>query len=240
MSESNVESFASASPSKFIITTQHLATKVFGLSKRVRRKAANIGEIADYVDWLRENFGAVSPVPRREVVWEAMAARVSGQSVRGMEFGVAWGYGSNWWLNRLPGDHVRWDGFDRFTGLPRAWRDLDSGYFDADGKPPAIDDRRVTWHIGDVEDHLVDLHLESGGPSQIVALFDLDIFEPSFVAWEHIRPFLRQGDLLYFDEAFDADERRLLTEHILPAGKFRFVAATPLALAIEVVQINTD
>jgi hypothetical protein len=230
-------SLQSASPGRFTLVTQHLAARVFSRSKRVRRKFANIGEIADYVDWLREHFGDVHLAMRREEVWEALASRVHAERVLGMEFGVAWGYGSGWWLERLPSRQLHWDGFDRFTGLPRAWRDLDSGHFDAGGNTPDIDDDRVTWHVGDVEDHLADLDLDRTTPGQAVVLFDLDIFEPSLAAWNHIRGSLRPGDLLYFDEAFDLDERRLLTDHVLPSGSFEFVAATPLTLGLAVTQL---
>ena len=104
------------------------------------------------------------------------------------------------------------------------------GAFDADGRTPDIDDSRATWHVGDVEDRLKDLTLDRDETRQLVILFDLDIFEPSLAAWEYLRASLRQGDLLYFDEAFDADERRLLNEYILPAGKYECVGATSTGL----------
>jgi hypothetical protein len=197
----------------------------------------NAGEIANYVSWVTEVFGNTGFLPTREKLWEQMAQKVSQGQTRGIEFGVAFGYGSDWWLKRFPKASLRWDGFDRFTGLPRAWRDLDAGTFDAEGRTPDIDDQRVTWHVGDVEDKLKDLTLDRDEEMQLVVLFDLDIFEPSLTAWEYIRDSLRQGDLLYFDEAFDADERRLLNEHILPSGKFECVGATSTGLGLQIIQI---
>jgi hypothetical protein len=73
---------------------------------------------------------------------------------------------------------------------------------------------------------------------QLVVLFDLDIFEPSLVAWQHLRGSLRAGDLLYFDEAFDADERRLLNEYVIPSGEYECVGATPTALGLQVLAMN--
>ena len=70
-----------------------------------------------------------------------------------------------------------------------------------------------------------------------MVLFDLDIYEPSKVVWEHFRMFLRPGDLLYFDEAFDRDERHLLDHLVLPSGRFQLIGSTPMALAIEVQEI---
>jgi hypothetical protein len=195
----------------------------------------HVGEIADYVDWLGELFPDATTVPTREAVWELMAERVTDLPIRGIEFGVAWGYGTGWWLKRLPSSQLRWDGFDRFTGLPREWRGMRAGSFDAQGKTPPIDDPRVTWHVGDVEDRVGGLHLNRDDPCQLIVLFDLDIFEPTLTAWSHLRGLLRPGDILYFDEAFDSDERRLLVEYVLPSGTYKFVGASPLALAVEVV-----
>jgi len=53
-----------------------------------------------------------------------------------------------------------------------------------------------------------------------------------------VRGSLRPGDLLYFDEAFDADERRLLNEYVLPSGEYNCLAATPTALGLEVARID--
>jgi hypothetical protein len=217
---------------------QYISVRLFRLSARLRRKVINAGEIANYVSWVAELFGSPNALPNREKLWELMARKVTQEQTHGIEFGVAFGYGTDWWLKRLPQARLQWDGFDRFTGLPRAWRDLDAGAFDAEGRTPDIDDKRVTWHVGDVEDKLKELHLPRDEELQLVILFDLDIFEPSLAAWEYIRDSLRPGDLLYFDEAFDADERRLLNEHILPAGKFECIGATSTGLGLQVVHIR--
>ena len=219
-------------PSRFVTLTQHLAVAVFKRSARVSRKASNIGQIADYISWLKGTFPAVRHFATREELWSVMLIRASSEAIRGVEFGVAWGYGTNWWLTHLSDEHLRWDGFDRFTGLPREWRDMDEGSFNAGGRPPDISDGRVTWHVGDLEDHIDALLFDRTVDKQLLILFDLDIYEPSAVAWEHVKPFLRPGDLLYFDEAFDADERRLLRESVLPSGQFELVGATPMALAL--------
>jgi hypothetical protein len=60
------------------------------------------------------------------------------------------------------------------------------------------------------------------------------VYEPSKVAWDWLRPHLRPGDILYFDEAFDADERRLLDDTVLPAGTFDYIGATDMNLALEI------
>jgi hypothetical protein len=226
-----------AGPTRFVTLTHFWACKLFALSASLRRKVTNMGEVADYYSWVTEHFGDVRPVRYREELWSMMSRRLSPGTARGIEFGVAWGYGTSWWLRHITDEGLRWDGFDRFTGLPRSWRDLPLGHFDTDGKPPAIADNRVTWHVGDVEERLTDLNLDRDPSSQFVILFDLDVFEPSLAAWQHICGNLRPGDLLYFDEAFDRDERHLLDHFVLPSGRFEYVGSTPLALALAVQEI---
>lgn len=226
------QAMQSGGPTRLVTLTQHAAVRVFSRSGRIRRKAANIGQIADYVSWLHGTFGDVRHVPTREDLWEVMLTCVGTAPVRGVEFGVAWGYGTSWWLTHITDPRLHWDGFDRFTGLPRSWRDMKEGFFDAGGMPPAIADDRVTWHVGDLEDTIRQLSFDRTEPSQLIILFDLDIYEPSAVAWQHIADSLQAGDVIYFDEAFDADERRLLNETVLPSGKFELLGASPMALAL--------
>jgi hypothetical protein len=97
----------------------------------------------------------------------------------------------NWWLCRLDGRDVVWLGFDRFTGLPRAWREHGQGALDAGGKPPAIEDKRVHWHIGDVQYTLDVVTSIVARHTQWLLLFDRDIYEPTAFAWELLSPHLR-------------------------------------------------
>ena len=150
-----------------------------------------------------------------------------------MEFGVAHGYATNWWLTRL-GRDVAWHGFDRFTGLPRAWNAFEEGAFGNGGKPPAMDDDRLHWHVGNVEDTLKEVNLSTARDAQWLVLFDLDIYEPTAFAWDVIGTHLRAGDLIYLDEAYDRDERRVLDEMILPSIGCEPIAATPASLGLAV------
>ena len=100
--------------------------------------------------------------------------------------------------------------------------------------PALARDKRITWHVGDLEDTIGEMEAEHIASGRRLAYFDLDLYDPSKVAWEWIRPHLRPGDILYFDEAFDADERRLLDESVLPAGSYDYIGATVMNLAIEV------
>ena len=230
--------FPDAAPPAATLMVQAAAARLFRLSATLRAKAINAGQIADFIDWQERVWGArPSVMSRREDLWERMAQRVDPtRPLLALEFGVAWGYATNWWVQRLAGHDFTWHGFDRFTGLPRAWREHDTGAFDAGGKPPAIEDPRVHWQIGDVQDTLATVDLAAARDAQWLVLFDLDIYEPTAFAWDAIAPHLRPGDLMYLDEAMDSDERRVLDEAILPTIGCEPIGTTSLALGLAVTR----
>lgn len=230
----------SAAQPGWVLWYQHAAVRIFQASSAIRRRVVNAGDLADYTGWLEDHFGPMKVVREREELWQRMRAQVGSGSVVGLEFGVAWGYATEWWMNHLPNPQLEWHAFDRFTGLPRSWRNLDAGAFGNDGNPPPVNDARVTWHVGDVEATIGEAPLDRARDSQVIVLFDLDLYEPSKVAWDHLKSALKPGDLLYFDESFDTDERQLLDESVLPEGRYTCVGATPLALALRVEEIGAN
>lgn len=228
-----------ARQSAILNTAQTIAARLFRASSTLRTKTINAGQVADFIDWQQRVFGCQPTVfGRREQLWERLAQRLDpSRPLVALEFGVAWGYATNWWLRRLHGRELVWHGFDRFTGLPRAWREQEQGAFGAGGKPPAIDDPRVRWHVGDVQDTLSAIDLVAARNAQWLMLFDLDIYEPTAFAWEMIGAHVQPGDVVYFDEAIDGDERRVLNEIVLPSIGFEPIGATALALGLVVARV---
>lgn len=239
MPASAKSAFRDAGPSALTVKMQAIAARLFRVSSTLRTKTINAGQVADFIDWQQRNFGNRPTVlGRREELWERLSQRLDpGRALVVLEFGVAWGYATNWWLSRLGEERdVVWHGFDRFTGLPRAWREHGEGAFDAGGIPPAINDARVHWHIGDVQATLGEIDLVEARQAQWLILFDLDIYEPTAFAWEVLGPLLQAGDLIYFDEAMDVDERRVLNEMVLPSIGCAPVGTTALGLGLEVTR----
>jgi hypothetical protein len=228
--------FRDTHPSAVSGAVQALAARAFARSSALRRRARNAGEVADFIDWQTIQFGRTIVYSSRERLWSSLANRMEhGRSWHGIEFGVAWGYATNWWLRKLPPfPRSTWDGFDRFTGLPQAWREYGAGAFDNRGIPPAINDERLTWHVGDVETTTGDLDTSKFSDGGRLVLFDLDLYAPTATAWQFVQPLLQHGDLLYFDEAMDGDERRVLSELVLPSGDFEYLGCTSLGLALKV------
>jgi len=223
---------------KSAVLLQGLAARAVRMIPTIGEKLINAGDVANYVQWQSSAFSQpVELLWKREALWERMADRIDrSRPLFVLEFGVAWGYATEHWLQLLAGRDVEWHGFDRFTGLPGGWRGMPEGTFDASGNVPAIDDPRVNWHVGDVEDTIGDLDLSSARDAQWMILFDLDLYEPTALAWRVLAPMLKAGDLLYFDEAIDADERRVLDEMVLTDGIYSPIGATTLALGLEVTR----
>jgi hypothetical protein len=109
---------------------------------------------------------------------------------------------------------------------------MPAGAFDVGGRPPSIADSRVKWIVGDLEETVHGFDWASL-PGKKVLLFDLDLFGVSRICLEALWPFLNAGDLIFFDEAFDADERTLINEYIIPTGAFEFRAISPLGALFE-------
>ena len=193
-----------------------------------------IGECLDWIKFVKKLSASATFFWSRETLWEKMREITSKTgSWTVLEFGVAWGYTTNNWLPNSKDSIIKWHGFDSFTGLPRAWRNLSQGSFDAKGKPPKINDSRLVWHVGDVEDLLPKLEIPSGPK---VIIFDLDIFEPTYFAWNYLKDGLDKGDLLYFDEVFDQDERRILEGEVLNTFSVEVIGYTVHGIAVRILE----
>jgi hypothetical protein len=196
------------------------------------------GHVASFATWqaARGLDGGVQHASR-ERLWQTAATQLSSGSVTVLELGVAGGATTRFWLSMLRNPQLRWHGFDTFTGLPEPWtrggiRFAEAGTFSTGGSPPSVADARVSWHVGLVEQTLPAAELDLGSP--LCVLFDLDLYEPSKFALDWLTPYLKPGDLLYFDEAYDPwHERRLLDEFLDRGHRVRAIGSTGIALMVE-------
>ena len=62
-------------------------------------------------------------------------------------------------------------------------------------------------------------------------MFDLDLFEPTEFAWLHLRKSLTSGDIVYFDEGFDIDERKVIEDYVLQDFQVTVIGITNTAIA---------
>ena len=200
-------------------------------SPQLKRRVLLVGERAEYTTWVSECFGDSEFFYSRERLWKKMYSLLEKDcQYTVFEFGVAWGYTTDHWLNRYGQSIAVWNGFDRFTGLPRSWRDLQENTFDAGGKTPEILDSRISWHVGDVEECLPQATV-GAGPK--IIFFDLDLYEPTLFAWEYLKKDLRSGDLIYFDESFDSDERLIINQNVRHDFELTVIGFTHSAIAFK-------
>ena len=67
-----------------------------------------------------------------------------------------------------------------------------------------------------------------------VFIFDLDLYDPTLFVWVKFKDEWKSKDIIYFDEAFDGDERKVLIEEVLPKLKVKLLGCTPYALALQI------
>lgn len=206
------------------------------------RNAAEFGQSTEFSYWVVQCFGRGSPLfATRERLWQQMLPYLgTATGVLGYEFGVANGYATRWWLSHCP-LLGKWYGFDTFHGLPSPWRHFPAGAFSVHGSPPDIADPRVAWVVGPVETTFPQQQLQhddagSAPPCRRLFLFDMDLYGPTRFVAERLYPHLRDGDVLYYDQAADWDERRVILDEMeRPSSpNLTLIGATPKALALQV------
>ena len=130
-----------------------------------------------------------------------------------LEFGVWEGWSLRWWLEHLTNPAAQFVGFDSFEGLPEQWRpDYPPGHF-AVGAPPPITDPRVSFQVGWFNESLATFEMPDH--DQLFVNIDCTLYSSTAVVLEWLEPYLRPGDLIYFDELPEYDhELRAFFEHV--------------------------
>ena len=119
------------------------------------------------------------------------------------EFGVAGGYSFKWWLNACKHPDSSFFGFDTFEGLPEDWHFYKKG--DMAYEVPTLEDRRARFVKGIFQEAVPPFLEEYGGVHRTAAVtrvlhMDADLYSSTLFALTAMAPFLRNGDLILFDE----------------------------------------
>jgi len=191
------------------------------------------GDILRLQSALNLKFGANKHVSSREKLWDEIIKNIKlGAQI--YEFGVAYGYTTNYFLTHIK-KNVTYHGFDRFTGLPRAWRSLAQGTFSTKGNPPPIKDERLIWIIGDINSTFTS---EYNFPTtkQNIFLFDFDLLESTLYAYQVCKDqeLFITGSIIYFDEAFDPEELIVIQGQLFQDFDLDLIGSTWGAVAFRV------
>jgi O-methyltransferase len=117
-----------------------------------------------------------------------------------LEFGVSKGVSFRWWSENLKAENSRFFGFDTFTGLPEDWGSFKKGDMDNNNEIPVMNDSRCSFYQGLFQQTLP-VFLKSYSPvSGKIIHMDADLYSSTLYVLTSISPFLKQGDIIIFDE----------------------------------------
>jgi len=176
--------------------------------------------------WMHDRgFDLGERLQNRQQVWASVAHRVCEQRVLYLEFGVAHGGSMEYWSKMLRNPQSLLHGFDSFEGLPQAGGRWVKGEFGTAGQVPIFEDERVQFFKGWFEDVLPGYPVP---PHDVLVMnFDADLYSSTIYVLRRMRPQIRKGTFLYFDEIHYAEhEQRAFDEFVGESKlKFRCVAA---------------
>lgn len=189
-------------------------------------------EVIEYQVWLKKTFAKVEVFKSKKELLDLVIGRCknSGPTIY-YEFGVAFGETAKYIVDNA-GDDFEYHGFDTFEGLPKAWRRLPKGAITNHGRLPNLSGPNISFHKGLIQDTIDDVNFDS--TKKKCVLLDFDLYEPTLLTFKRLEKKLRSGDILYFDEAFDSDERVIIENYFLDKYEYVILGATVFGLAFEI------
>jgi len=125
---------------------------------------------------------------------------LSNQPVNYLEFGVADGHSFNWFMEKLVHPDSRFFGFDTFTGLPEDFGPLKKGYFANQDRMPVPRDNRGQFFQGLFQQTLPPFLKQFNDSHRKIIMLDADLYSATLFTLASLAPFLREGDIICFDE----------------------------------------
>jgi len=117
-----------------------------------------------------------------------------------LEFGVAGGHSFKWWVQHVKDSNSTFAGFDTFTGLPEDWGPFKKGAMSNNDAAPDIKDDRVTFYQGLFQQTLAGFLKNHQFNKRTIIHLDADIYSATLFVLTSLAPFIKKGDILFFDE----------------------------------------
>ena len=117
-----------------------------------------------------------------------------------LEFGVSKGASFKWWIEHNKNPESEFFGFDTFTGLPEDWNVFKAGAMSAGGNFPVINDNRATFIKGLFQDTLSPFLKTFKNDKRKIIHMDADLYTSTLYTMATLHPFIKAGDILFFDE----------------------------------------
>jgi hypothetical protein len=176
--------------------------------------------------WMKEHgYSPIYLLKRRRDLIAKVGNLIGDGEVLYMEFGVYRGESIKQWSQLLKNSASRLHGFDSFEGLPEEWDDhsaaaLKKGHFSTQGKVPEIADSRVEFFKGWFENTLSTYEFVES-PTLVIFL-DADLYSSTSHVLRTLRPHIKVGTIIYFDEFWDPHHEMKAFEEFLGETGMRF------------------
>ena len=129
---------------------------------------------------------------------------LGGAAVDYFEFGVSDGSSIRMWLENNTCPESRFFGFDTFEGLPEAYINplysCPPGTFSTQGRTPDLNDPRVTFIKGLIQDTLPHFLASHSPSNKLVINVDVDLYTASLFILTTMDKYLQGGAIVLFDE----------------------------------------
>jgi hypothetical protein len=194
--------------------------------------------VLEFRIWLKGRFGTITHFKNKQILLDTLieSSNLEYSNSRGgvfyVEFGVAFGETSKYLISRTKAP-FQYHGFDTFEGLPKAWRRLPAGAISNNGEIPKIVGENIHFHKGLIQDTISQVDFHSS--LMKIFIFDFDLYEPTLFSLKYVFPEIKQGDIVYFDEAFDSDERVIIENYFIDKFEFEVIGASPFGLAFKIL-----
>jgi hypothetical protein len=172
--------------------------------------------------WMRDHgFHFNRTLPDKWKVFDVVASGVQDKAVLYLEFGVFKGRTTRYWSAKLRNPDARLHGFDSFEGLPEEWAEHSKGaIFNAAGEIPVIADSRVQffkgWFDQVLPNYVVPKH------EVLILIMDADLYSSTAYVLSHLRPHIRPGTLIYFDEMNHVEHEPKAFDEFMRQTSLRF------------------
>jgi hypothetical protein len=223
--------------SNLTLSFLHYFASVFHFFGGFIYQLKSLVEVVEYRIWLKKNFGKIPLYSNKKKLIDRVLEEVNHSTfapggITFFEFGVAFGETTKYIVQNLEGPY-QYHGFDTFEGLPKAWRRLPKGAITNYGKLPAIKSENLFFHKGLVQETIqnVDFKVEN----RKCFIFDFDLYAPTLFAFRYIQKEIKVSDIVYFDEAFDSDERVIIENYFLDEFEYSVIGASPFGLAFKIM-----
>lgn len=125
---------------------------------------------------------------------------IKNKAINYLEFGVANGGSFYWWLKNHSNLQSRFYGFDTFSGLPEDWGHFKKGDMNNGNEILQTDDIRASFYQGLFQQTLPGFLKTFQNDKPLVIHMDADLYSSTLFTLTSLAPYLKKGDLVFFDE----------------------------------------